>query len=72
MSAAERQSLQMQCQTDVQDFIQKNSAMLKAKETASSPPQNPNDMLFFLHVPRTAGRTFFSCFLKQAHPPSKR
>ncbi len=31
-----------------------------------------NKMLFFLHIPRTAGRTFHSCFLKLAHPPSKR
>lgn len=31
-----------------------------------------NKMLFFLHIPRTAGRTFHSCFLRLAHPPSKR
>lgn len=33
---------------------------------------DPSKMLFFLHIPRTAGRTFHSCFLKLAHPPSKR
>ncbi|KAK9805930.1 hypothetical protein WJX73_005869 [Symbiochloris irregularis] len=29
-------------------------------------------MLFFLHMPRTAGRTYHSCFLKTATPPSRR
>ena len=29
-------------------------------------------MVFFLHVPRTAGRTYHSCFLKLATPPSGR
>jgi protein-tyrosine sulfotransferase len=34
--------------------------------------QDPSKMLWFLHIPRSAGRTFHSCFLKLAHPPSKR
>ena len=29
-------------------------------------------MVFFLHVPRTAGRTYHSCFLKLGRPPSAR
>lgn len=33
---------------------------------------NPKHMLYFLHIPRTAGRTFGVCFLKQAWAPSKR
>lgn len=28
--------------------------------------------VFFLHVPRTAGRTYHACFLKLATPPSHR
>jgi hypothetical protein len=32
---------------------------------------NATSMLFFLHVPRTAGRTYHGCFLVQAHPPSR-
>ena len=28
--------------------------------------------LFFLHIPRTAGRTYYFCFLKLATPPSRR
>eukprot|EP00210_Caulerpa_lentillifera_P003876 g3703.t1 len=31
-----------------------------------------DNFVFFLHVPRTAGRTFWSCFLFRAFPPSKR
>ena len=32
---------------------------------------DPKKLLYFLHIPRTAGRTFGTCFLKQAHPPSR-
>ena len=35
-------------------------------------PVNTDHMLYFLHVPRTAGRTYGVCFLKQAWAPSKR
>lgn len=28
------------------------------------------DLLFFLHVPRTGGRTYFHCFLKRLYPSS--
>jgi hypothetical protein len=31
-----------------------------------------NAMLYFLHVPRTGGRTFHTCFLKTAHAPRRR
>ena len=33
---------------------------------------NAQRMLYFLHIPRTAGRTFGTCFLKQAWTPSRR
>lgn len=33
----------------------------------ASPPQ-----LYFIHIPRTAGKTCFTCFLKAATPPSQR
>ncbi|KAK1283069.1 Protein-tyrosine sulfotransferase [Acorus calamus] len=29
------------------------------------------DLLFFLHVPRTGGRTYFYCFLKKLYPTSQ-
>lgn len=62
----------MQCQDDMQKFIQDNQQMVQKRTNAGSAASSPDNMLFFLHVPRTAGRTFFSCFLKQATPPSKR
>lgn len=36
------------------------------------PNQDPSKLIFFLHIPRTAGKTYSSCFLKPSHPPSKR
>lgn len=35
-------------------------------------PVNPDNMLYFLHIPRTAGRTYGVCLLKQAWAPSRR
>ncbi|KIY96433.1 hypothetical protein MNEG_11528 [Monoraphidium neglectum] len=35
-------------------------------------PYGGDNMVYFLHVPRTAGRTFHSCLLKQGTPPSQR
>jgi hypothetical protein len=35
--------------------------------------KDPADkFVFFLHVPRTAGKTYATCFLRAAVPPSKR
>ena len=31
-----------------------------------------DDFIFFLHVPRTAGRSFWSCFLYRAYPASQK
>jgi hypothetical protein len=31
-----------------------------------------SQMVYFLHVPRTAGRTFHACFLKMGTPPRRR
>ena len=50
----------------------KVSAYLFQQEAAISDPPNSSHMLFFLHIPRTAGRTYHSCFLKTATPPSRR
>lgn len=70
--SVDRQALHLTCQHDVQQFIQENQELVRLKGAGGALQPNPEDMLFFLHVPRTAGRTFFSCFLKQAIPPSKR
>ena len=34
--------------------------------------EGKSDLLFFLHIPRTAGRTFHFCYLKLATPESRR
>ena len=35
-------------------------------------PTNTSDpFVFFLHVPRTAGKTYAHCFLRAATPPTK-
>jgi len=36
------------------------------------PADKPDQLVFFLHMPRTAGRTFHTCFLKLGTPPAKR
>ena len=38
----------------------------------SSTPETKSDLLFFLHIPRTAGRTFHFCYLKLAYPEKDR
>lgn len=55
---------QFSCE-DVEVFVQQHAA-------AVTGPPNSSHMLFFLHLPRTAGRTYHSCFLKTATPPSRR
>ena len=35
-------------------------------------PSDPEKMLYFLHIPRTAGRTTHNCFLLPSTPPSRR
>ena len=54
------------CRTYVRDWIE-----TQRREDASR-KQNLEKMLFFLHVPRTAGRSFRKCFLGKAFPPSER
>ncbi len=36
------------------------------------PVADPTQMVYFLHVPRTAGRTFHTCFLKLGTLPARR
>lgn len=53
------------CSSKIDDFI-------IGQEQAIPALPNSSHMLFFLHIPRTAGRTYHSCFLKTATPPSRR
>jgi len=36
------------------------------------PSNTSNSFIFFLHVPRTAGKTYAQCFLRASSPPSTR
>lgn len=55
----------MQCSHFVDDYLQRHH-----KE--ASPYTKEDQLVYFLHVPRTAGRTFHSCFLKMGMPSAKR
>ena len=56
-----------QCEVLANDWIASRDELL-AKRMASG----KSDMLFFLHVPRTAGRTYHFCYLKLAYPEARR
>ena len=43
-----------------------------AASTALDSSPEKSDLLFFLHIPRTAGRTFHFCYLKLAYPENER
>ena len=53
------------CAASVQSFSADHGS-------AVSPQPDAQHMLYFLHIPRTAGRTYHSCFLKLGSPPSRR
>ncbi len=46
------------CDAVVDTFLTRRSKMPKLT------PESHNHMLYFLHIPRTAGRTYHACFLK--------
>ncbi len=48
------------CDAVVDTFLTRRSKMPKLT------PESHNHMLYFLHIPRTAGRTYHACFLKCA------
>lgn len=52
------------CEATLQEFV--------ASQTKEAQPYTGSNILYFLHVPRTGGRTFHMCFLKYAFPASKR
>lgn len=53
------------CQDLVAGYRQRHGRHFDAAGTAGN-------FVFFLHVPRTAGKTYSTCFLRSATPPSKR
>lgn len=62
-SLAERHA--KECPSLVHKYMEAHTADLEAEQDVSK-------LVFFLHVPRTAGKTYANCFLRSALPPSKR
>ena len=60
-------SSSMECQHAMDDYLQKHH-----KEATAYTGPDSQQMVYFLHVPRTAGRTFHSCLLKLSTPPRRR
>lgn len=54
-----------QCGALVRDYIRDHSRHLTGN-------RSKDNFIFFLHIPRTAGKTYASCFLRAFLPPSKR
>ncbi len=57
-------AVEVQCQTLADTYL--------TKHHREPVPYTGSNMVYFLHVPRTAGRTFHSCFLKTGTPPKRR
>ncbi|KAI8113590.1 hypothetical protein M9435_003588 [Picochlorum sp. BPE23] len=58
------------CAELIQEFTPKYRAIRVSSEGTSAEGKNP--FVFFLHVPRTAGKTYSSCFLSTSMKPSER
>lgn len=58
------QAYSTECQALADHYLEKHH-----KEAA---PYTGSNLVYFLHVPRTAGRTFHSCLLKTGTPPRRR
>ncbi|KAL4420062.1 hypothetical protein ABPG77_004327 [Micractinium sp. CCAP 211/92] len=65
-SAGERRERHSkECPALVHKYMEAHTADLEMEQDVSK-------LVFFLHVPRTAGKTYANCFLRSALPPSKR
>lgn len=65
MKAEEQNSAE--CQSAMQRWIDEQRQIFPDDR-----PSDPHKLLYFLHVPRTAGRTTHNCFMMPATPPSRR
>ena len=68
-SSASSSSSLSSCPSLVDSFETKYRAV--PVSTHDSRPRNIEPFVFFLHVPRTAGKTYSSCFLSPSVPPSE-
>jgi hypothetical protein len=55
------------CSALADEWIASRDSMLATREA-----NGKSDMIFFLHIPRTAGRTYHFCYLKLAYPEPRR
>jgi len=69
--AASGSPLDDDCVGLVEDFLQKRLPNLRERSKEVQ-EYKEDDFVYFLHIPRTAGRSFWSCFLHRAFPTSKR
>ncbi|GBG65644.1 hypothetical protein CBR_g51944 [Chara braunii] len=64
------------CSTMVNSWVERQIAVMRERESVVSPDRNYpwkiKDLLFFLHVPRTGGRSYHHCFLKPMFTPLER
>lgn len=51
--------------------VVKNWAIASLEQEVKDNKHVLRDLLFFLHVPRTGGRTYFHCFLRKLYPNSQ-
>lgn len=65
--ATAQEGIKADCQSVMQKWITRQRELFPADR-----PADPHKMLYFLHVPRTAGRTTHNCFMMPATPPSRR
>lgn len=64
LACAPKAAAETDCRALLQEYYAVNS-----KEAA---PHTGNNMVYFLHIPRTAGRTFYSCLLRIGTPGRRR
>lgn len=65
--ATAQEDIQVECRSAMKTWIARQREIFPDDR-----PADPHKMLYFLHVPRTAGRTTHNCFMMPATPPSRR
>eukprot|EP00892_Ulva_mutabilis_P010571 jgi/Ulvmu1/7887/UM004_0118.1 len=65
--ARAQEDAKVECQSAMKTWIDQ-----QRERFPDDRPADPHKMLYFLHVPRTAGRTTHNCFMMPATPPSRR
>ncbi|KAK9124248.1 hypothetical protein Sjap_013850 [Stephania japonica] len=55
------------CETAVAEWAVAAVAAFSIDETVKGDKHALHDLLFFLHIPRTGGRTYFHCFLRKLY-----